>query len=386
MALEISTPVRERITMDRLEKYFYEGPGALQGPVTLQSLRRLNLDEIMKQDPMLTTTVGVWAALLGKRVWSQLNYEANAFAAVGKKPWDRTGWRVKTTKAATSGGGIAEDGTLPATIKGAYLPLEAKPKLHVNTWDASEIADLLSQVDDAIDILATQREDAGLTHRELINRALLKEFGTLPGYTLESFDRMIASTAERVACGEHDGDEDPWGTAALDRSAQAWSDSNVLHNSNVDRVLSLTLIDQLFRTIMTASGEKPHFILTGIDTEFAWGALLQAQARFFEPMTAIPSYNGVQAAVAGTDGAFNINSYQKLPIITSQHVAVDSISRIYMMNENYMWLKVLKPSRYFETGDPFILNSFMVKGLYQTVAELACTFFKAHGKIRDLKS
>jgi len=375
-------PQVERLfrTMENLEKHYYEGAGRFEGPFKI-----FGADLLLKQAPHLTTTAGLWQAILGRRVWGQLNYEPNAFAILPKKPWDRSGWRVKTVKGAITGGGIAEDGTLPTTIKATYSTVATKPKIHTNTWQASELLALLSEVDDAVDILAVGREDAGLIHRDLMNVALLTEFGTLPGNTIESIDRMCASTAERTACGETDGDEDPWGTAVLDRSANAWADSNVLHNSNVDRDLSLAVIDQLYRTIYTAAGETPNVILTGYDTLFSWGALLQSQQRYFGSITVQPTFNGVRAATPGVDGAFNVSSYFDTPIIVSKNTAVDTISRIYMLNTEYMFLKVARPSRYFETSDPFVVNQFATKGAYETVLELICTFFKAQGKIRDLK-
>ena len=372
--------------MERLEKYYYSGAGLLEGPSQAPAIFA-NL--LQKQAPHLIGTAGLWQAIFGRRVWGQLNYETNAFAILAKRPWDRSGWRVKTAKAASSGGGIAEtDTTLPVTVKGTYATVSTKPKIHGNTWESSELLNLLSEVDDAVDILAVGREDAGLTHRDLMNLALCKEFGTLPTPArpeLESIDRMCASTAERVACGENDGDEDPWGTAVLDRSGNAWADSNVLHKSNVDRPLSLGLIDQLYRTIATASGETPKVILTGFDTVFTWGALLQSQQRYFGEMTVQPTFEGIRAATPGIDGAFNVSAYFGTPIIPSKDIATDTIGRIYMLNPDYLWLKVAKPTRYFETSDPFVLNALATRGLYETVSELICTFFKAQGKIRDLK-
>jgi len=378
--------------MERLEKYYYSGPGLLEGPSQAPAIFA-NL--LQKQAPHLIGTAGLWQAIFGRRVWGQLNYETNAFAILAKRPWDRSGWRVKTAKAASSGGGRAESDTLPVTVKGTYATVSTKPKIHANTWESSELLNLLSEVDDAVDILAVGREDAGLTHRDLMNLALCKEFGTLPTTNhpeLDSIDRMCASSVERAACGETDGDEDPWTTVTdstpttvLDRSANLWANSNVLHNSNVDRPLSLGLIDQLYRAIATASGETPKVILTGFDTVFAWGALLQSQQRYFGNMTVQPTFEGIRAATPGIDGAFNVSSYFETPIIPSKDIATDTIGRIYMLNPDYLWLKVAKPTRYFETSDPFVLNALATRGLYETVAELICTFFKAQGKIRDLK-
>jgi hypothetical protein len=62
---------------------------------------------------------------------------------------------------------------------------------------------------------------------------------------------------------------------------------------------------------------------------------------------------------------------------------------MYFVDSRYMHLKIAKPTQYFETGissgNPFAINAFADEGLYRTMAELVCTFFKAHGKLRDLK-
>jgi len=363
--------------MENLEKYYYEGEGIFESPG-----QRFFAELLQKQAPHLTTTAGIYQVVYGKRVWGQLNYEANAFAILAKRPWDRSGWRVKTAKAATSGGGVAEGATLPVTIKAAYAPVSTKPKIHVNTWEASELLDLLSQVDDAVDILEVGREDAGLTHRDLLNKNLLTDVDTPAGNQIESIDRVCSGYPEQALVSTP-SDVDIYG---LDRHTGAtWADANILHNSNVDRDLSLALIDQLFRSIHVASGETPDVVLTGYDTLFAWGALLQSQNRYFGNAMVQPTFAGVRTATPGVEGAFNVATYFDRPIITSKDVLVDTISRIYMLNSAYLFAKTLKPTRYFETSDPFVINTFGTRGLYETVAELICTFFKAQGKIRDLK-
>jgi len=77
-------------TVEEMEAYYYGfGVGA-----------------IAKADaPVLTTTQGIYQAIFGKKVWSQLNQEANVFGILPKKPWDQSGWRVITARAAASGGG-----------------------------------------------------------------------------------------------------------------------------------------------------------------------------------------------------------------------------------------------------------------------------------------
>jgi len=371
-------------TMERLEKYYYEGPGLFEGPFRVP--RIFSRQELLqKQAPHYTGTAGLWQAIYGRRVWAQLNYETNAFAILGKKPWDRSGWRVKTAKQATTGGGIAEDGTIPTTAKATYLPVSTKPKIHIGKpWEASELLDLLSQVDDAVDIIAVGREDAGLTHRDLINKNLLTDVTTLAGNNIDSIDRVVSSYGEVHNCGDvHAEDSDIYG---LDRDAAAsWADAQVLHNSNVDRVLSLTLIDQLFRSIGAAAGVLPHVVLTGWDTFFSWAALLQSQNRYFGNSYVQPTYEGVRAVTPGVEGGFAVSTYFDRPIIVSKDVVQDTISRLYMLNMDELFLKIARPTRYFETSDPFVLNVMATRGLYETVGELICTFFAAQGKIRDLK-
>ena len=52
-------------------------------------------------------------------------------------------------------------------------------------------------------------------------------------------------------------------------------------------------------------------------------------------------------------------------------------------------IDIAKPTQYFEagmnSGDPFGIDKLANEGMYRTMGELKCRFFKAQGKIRDLK-
>ena len=71
-----------------------------------------------------------WEPIYGKKAWSWLNMEANLFAMLPKEPWRQTGFRVITTAAQTSGGGVDESTTggapTAATTISAFLVCAAR--------------------------------------------------------------------------------------------------------------------------------------------------------------------------------------------------------------------------------------------------------------------
>ena len=78
-------------TVTDMERYFY-GAGNAMGYSYSGS-------ELLKADsPMLSTTTGIYQAIYGRKVWSQLNQEFNAFSILPKRPWERSGWRVITSR------------------------------------------------------------------------------------------------------------------------------------------------------------------------------------------------------------------------------------------------------------------------------------------------
>ena len=117
-------------TVTDMERYYY-GAGNAMGYSYTGS-------ELLKADsPMLSTTAGTYQAIYGRKVWSQLNQEFNAFSILPKRPWERSGWRVITEKpnGGVLTGGIAENATLPETIKPTFQHIAAKPKVIAHTFD-----------------------------------------------------------------------------------------------------------------------------------------------------------------------------------------------------------------------------------------------------------
>lgn len=364
-------------TMGQLEDYYY-GRNAM--------MRVMKADE-----PYLSTTTGIYNPIYGQKVWSQLNQEKNLFACLPKKVWDSTGWRVITARADTPPvGGIAEDGAIPETGKPTYAQIYTKPKLVAHSFAASEIDSFLSTVDDALNPMAAAREYFAIEHAEHINKMLLQNVTTLAGNNIDSIDRMISSYSEVNGCADVDADDaDVFG---LNRDAGAtWADAYVNHNSNTNRALSLDLIDTTLTNIRL-NGGQPDLIVTGYDTLQRLQALLQAQRRFghADEKMIVPTYNGVKGVPAeGYEGGFVVATYQGIPIIPSKDVVDDGLSRMYFIDSRYMFLRIAKPTQYFETGvstgNPFAIDTFGDEGVYRTMAELVCVFFAAHGKLRDLE-
>ena len=371
-------------TITDMERYYY-GAGNSMGYSYSGS-------ELLKADaPMLSSTAGTYNAIYGRKVWSQMNQEFNAFSILPKRPWDRSGWRVLTDKPNSGAvhGGVAENATLPDTVKPTFQHVAAKPKTVVHTFDMSETAIFLADKDDGMgDIRSVLKEEMGKHHAEMTNKMLLRDVSTVAGNNFESLDRVtIGDTSVMTAGGTHydNHDEDIY---SIDRSANSWSYAEAnAHTSATDRVLSLDQLDDLFQKIWVRGG-NPKVILTGYDTLMRLQQLLQSQQRFMEEKRVTPTYNGVKG-VPGMEAGFVVATYNGVPIIPSKDVASDTISRMYFLDTDYMYFSTAIPTQYYEsgieTGDPFAINRLGQEGMYRTMGELWTTFFGGQGSIRDLK-
>jgi len=369
-------------TITDMERYYY-GAGNAMGYSYSGS-------ELLKADsPMLSTTAGTYQAIYGRKVWSQLNQEFNAFSILPKKPWDRSGWRVITAKpnGGALHGGVAENALLPDTVKPTFQHVAAKPKTIAHTFDMSETAIFLADRDDGMgDIRAVLKEEMGKHHAEMVNKMLLTDVTTVAANNFESLDRITTGNTNMVSGTHYDAsDEDIY---SIDRSANTWAfaEDNA-DSSSTNRTLSLDHLDTLFQQIWERGG-NPKVILTGYDTLMRLQQLLQSQQRFMEEKRVTPTYNGVKG-VPGMEAGFIVATYNGVPIIPTKDMPKDSLSRMYFLDTDYMYFSTAIPTQYFEsgieTGDPFAINRLGQEGLYRTMGEIWTTFFGAQGSIRDLK-
>ena len=384
-------------TVSDMERYYY-GAGNSMGYTYTGS-------ELLKSDsPMLSTTAGTYQAIYGRKVWSQLNQEFNAFSVLPKKPWERSGWRVITDKpnAGVVHGGIAENGTLPETVKPVFQHVAAKPKTIAHSFDVSEVAVFLADKDDGMgDMRSVLKEEMGKHHAEMVNKMLLVDSEETAGNNFESLDRITGndgSTGGGLTSMQTGGTPgtDHCGAAdldiySIDRSANAWSNAEV--NCGADRAagsrrtLSLDHLDTIFQQVWERGG-NPKCILTGYDTLMRLQQLLQAQQRFMEEKRVTPTYNGVKG-VPGIEAGFIVATYNGVPIIPTKDMTKDGLSRMYLLDTDYLYFSTAIPTQYFEsgieTGDPFAINRLGQEGLYRTMGEVWTTFFGAQASIRDLK-
>jgi|TARA_Y100001937_G_scaffold17320_4_gene23962 hypothetical protein len=369
-------------TITDMERYYY-GAGNAMGYSYSGS-------ELLKADsPMLSTTAGTYQAIYGRKVWSQLNQEFNAFSILPKKPWDRSGWRVITGKpnGGALHGGVAENATLPDTVKPTFQHVAAKPKTVAHTFDMSETAIFLADRDDGLgDIRSVLKEEMGKHHAEMVNKMLLTDVTTAAANNFESLDRVTTGNTSMTSGTHYDaGDEDIY---SIDRSANTWAFAeDEANSSSTNRTLSLDHLDTLFQQIWERGG-NPKVILTGYDTLMRLQQLLQSQQRFMEEKRVTPTYNGVKG-VPGVEAGFIVATYNGVPIIPTKDMPKDSLSRMYFLDTDYVHFSTAIPTQYFEsgieTGDPFAINRLGQEGLYRTMGEIWTTFFGAHGSIRDLK-
>jgi hypothetical protein len=372
-------------TITDMERYYY-GAGNSMGYSYSGS-------ELLKADaPMLSTTGGTYNAIYGRKVWSQMNQEFNAFSILPKRPWDRSGWRVLTDKPNSGAvhGGVAENATLPDTVKPTFQHVAAKPKTVVHTFDMSETAIFLADKDDGMgDIRSVLKEEMGKHHAEMTNKMLLLDVDTTADNGFESIDRVTTGDSTGMTAGTHytSGREDIY-SINRDGTDNSWSYAEVNADTGAtDRVLSLDQLDDLFQKIWVRGG-NPKVMLTGYDTLMRLQQLLQSQQRFMEEKRVTPTYNGVKG-VPGMEAGFVVATYNGVPIIPSKDVKPDTISRMYFLDTDYMYFSTAIPTQYYEsgieTGDPFAINRLGQEGMYRTMGELWTTFFGGQGSIRDLK-
>ena len=141
------------------------------------------------------------------------------------------------------------------------------------------------------------------------------------------------------------------------------------------------------------NGGTPKVILTGYDTIQAISDLLQSQERFMDAKEVIPTHNGVKG-VKGAEVGFRVATYYDIPLIPCKDMPKTGgytgtkLSDMLMLDTDHLWFATMKPTQYFEDGishgNPFGVGVLGNRGLYRTMGETGCTFFRGQGKITNL--
>ena len=103
----------------------------------------------------------------------------------------------------------------------------------------------------------------------------------------------------------------------------------------------------------------------------------------------VPSHNGIKG-VKGREIGFKVATYHDIPIIPVKDMPNGGagLSDMLILDTDHLFLCTMKPTEYFEagmhTGEVFGHGKLGHRGIYRTIAETMCTYFRGQGKIIDL--
>ena len=73
----------------------------------------------------------------------------------------------------------------------------------------------------------------------------------------------------------------------------------------------------------------------------------------------------------------------------STGAATTQVSDLLFLDTDHLWLSVMKPTQYFEDGinhgNPFGIGSLGNRGMFRTMGETGCRFFKGQGKLTNVQ-
>jgi len=335
-------------------------------------------------------------------------------------------------------GGMPENaalGTAPFTAMAPeYTKLYVSPKTIAHLFEFSELGMEMAAIDDGVgDIRSIVREDMGKLHAEVQSKMLLMPLEQYDQTGITNMDRNYTSLMKIVSSAQEIGkmmEADLLVTAGQDNDATApaadvaniFGDARAVTktgssgsfvytgtasflDAEVDfggsyesasdaRILTLSILNDMIRRLRQ-NGGNPKVILTGYDTIQHLSDLLQSQERFMDRKEIVPTHNGVRG-VKGAEVGFRVATYYDIPIIpakdmpTTSSNTTNTLSDILMLDTDHLWLSVMKPTQYFEdgitSGNPFGVGTLGNQGMYRTMGETCCSFFKGQGKITNLKS
>jgi len=344
-----------------------------------QAMAPIGMDQILKA-AITSGDTGAYNATYTREVVSQVSTLKNLYGCLPKKAWTKQGWRAKTVAAVSSGLGVAEGGTLGTAAEETWIEIAPTIKEWEKVHDFSQRMDCYSRIADALDKNSSHASFAE-DFFHAFETDLLVDMGTLAAYNVESLDRICGSSGENTALSYDAADEDLY---SIDRSANTTLDANSLHASGVDRTLSESLINDLREgqeMYWNAEGDKMY--LTGFDSWTAWSELEAAKLRFGSDTFTMTVGDGIKTATGGK-GGWKITTWDGAPIIRSDCVVKDTISRIYLLDLNHIELANAIPLAFHDNSDMFTVGH-ITKGVWYGAGELICDKPRAFGKLRDLQ-
>lgn len=388
------------ITVEDLMQAAY-GPTASGVPALLTDGGFSSLKSKGKADaPASTSATNYYNPVYGSKAFRSVNDMVNAWGALPKGPFQRTGTRV-----ISANGGAAADGghTEGASLNDAIIPTVQKysglPKEVLHMYQTTTKQQFLFDNTDDDTALGMQdlRAATMRKHMTALTQQILVDNQTAASTNFESLDRIISSNAEVVASTLTANSCDIWG---LNRDATGFSDAYVDSGaSGVDRVWE----DALLRTMLAnlnEAGAATTFFLTGPTTMQDVVGVYNTQVRYEGGLAETMVQTGVNGinTEKGLNAGKRIAMLYGIPVIVDQNVATDTKDRFYAVDSSVdpeagdprLYIKIAIPTLNFETGpqldkDLFKSNKLANKGAFMTSGEIWCNDFAKQGKIRDLK-
>ena len=323
-------------------------------------------------------------------------------------------------------GGVDENHALASTglnaIAPEYTTLYMSPKTIAHQFDYSELAAEMAKIDDGVgDLRSLIREDMGKLHAEVQSVMAVMPLENYDTSGYDSIERNYTSLLKIVSSSQEmeamvdasmtNASTSSTGGLITQLSQIYGNDSrdlvtNAYNASFMDSVidygsgyasgdvrgLTTTLLNNMIQNLRT-NGGTPKVILTGYDTIQTIADLLQSQERFLERKEVIPTHSGVKG-VKGREVGFRVATYFDIPLIPCKDMpstgqGATKISDLLFLDTDHIWLAVMKPTQYFEDGinhgNPFGVGSLGNRGLFRTMGEIGCTFFKGQGKITNVQ-
>ena len=335
-------------------------------------------------------------------------------------------------------GGVEENAELGGAsgfhpLAPEYTKLFVSPKIIAHMFEFSELGMEMAAIDDGVgDIRAIVREDMAKHHAEVQNKMLLMPLTAYDDGTATDIDRnytslmkVVSSSDELASLGTNNlfntgaNDDANAATDLIESTYRLFGDTSrkptaantsytgndsfmdaVVHfgagyGDTQSRPLTLTLLNNLIRDLRL-NGANPKVMLTGYDTIQHISDLLQSQERFMDATEIVPTHNGVKG-VKGTEVGFRVASYYGIPLIpckdmpaTTATATTNSLSDILVLDTDHLWLSMMKPTQYFEdgitSGNPFGVGTLGNQGMYRTMGEVCCSFFRGQGKLTNITS
>jgi len=296
--------------------------------------------------------------------------------------------------------GIAEGAALGTTDQPDLVEVRATLAEVVTVWEVTTKAELLSEADDGLGNLAAfLRKEHAEAHAYYIDAMLLSDSETASSGTagsamdFETLDRVTISHAANALLNNLDADADMWDIAdgGIDRSASAWSDANVSHNSDTPAALTLAKLDGIITSALeNGVNYNALILLTGYDTYQDLKNLMASGTS-----NAAWQYNLAQGGAGNANGvsgeaglAFDsrVGSYDGIPIFLSQHVIAsgDAVSRMYLLDMDNLAFRVAAPTTYVDSTNIAVTQTLSKDFAFLTAGNLICYKFKTQGSVRDL--